>query len=473
MTGQPTKFFPQITKGRDIFLLIAVFLFAVPSPIFAGLHRMSTSFDITLDAANELLATTYYSETAVLSAGRRDVCGDFKVDLIMHQPTSDNIDIYMGNLYVDLEMYVSGKYTIGGQPKPVNRWVRIRLGLKDEGGLRFAAGQIHFLDKNLPPPLKGIIRRYIDKKLIQLKDSLVTTASLINALPTTPLTLENNTVAYTLWYGKPELRIKKRSSGNVLLMSLPLHAHLRATFPDFGELEKQYKKVLETKATVEFNANSENVLAKVEIVPDSILIPGLPGWLETLLTSVLRKEFVIYNGRPYDALPGRIPDDIDIKVDDIYDGPTKILDDRLRLVVNILSDSHPPQIRFYIKRSQATVDIKIESNIRAEIMYIAVTVGSRSYKQYPRIIEGCEEPIPLKRIPYCFALRDPGIIEKSGYYITTWDRDTIEYDIRGMPISPEMTHLIFVLFETGHNFFIEEERRFSGAGPDADWQLLE
>lgn len=438
----------NLANTKRIFFILAVFILVQPCSIFASTHTMRTSFDITVDAANEILATKYYSESPVLSRGSRNVAGDFTVNLIMYQPTADNINIFKGNLYVELTLKVVGEYSIGDQTTPINRGVPIRIGLKEQNGLRFAAAQIQFLDQNLPVPLQGIIRRYIDSRLIQLKDFLVTAANIVNALATTTLTVKNSTLAYSLWYGRPELRIEKRNQ-NVLLIRLPVHANLQAAFPDFGTLEEQYHKIVDAIATINFNANSKKIELTVEIAADSCPITELPDWLELVCRSVLRKKFDIYEGQPYEAVNERIPAEIAIAVVAIYDEEPQILDDRVRIVAKIESESQEPQFKIYVKRRPESVDIKIESNIKVTVSAIGVQAVTA----------------PL------IDLRDPGIIQKNGSYETVWSGRAAYFDVLGRPVNPDITHLIYVLLSTEYNFFWAIQQ-FSGVGPDSDWLPL-
>jgi hypothetical protein len=134
----------KITTAIIISILWLTLLGSFISLVDAQTFEPSVNFELTLEAANELLTRAYYEEkfrTRIIH-DVQTAEGIFKINIKMHQPKSENVNIYAGNLYVDFLWHISGYYSIDGHGDSIDKRVRIRIGLVKEKHLRFAMGQI-------------------------------------------------------------------------------------------------------------------------------------------------------------------------------------------------------------------------------------------------------------------------------------------------------------------------------------------
>jgi len=410
-------------------------------------------FDMTLEAANKLISTAYYSDKfPTYFSGSHTAAGAFQIDVTMHQPTKENIDIFRGSLYVDLLWRVSGKFTVDKEPTlsfDFDRVVPIRLGLKQEGGLRFAAGQIQILDQNLPLPLQGIIRKQIDQKLIQLEDFLVTTGNIINALPTTTLKLESGRIEYDFWIDRPVLE-SKPVAGSLFELGLRtrLHAILEAEFliegtiQKYGKLSQRYDLELSPSASIDYAITDDEVDAVVGEINN--FISKLPQWLrDKVEEEIENRDIPIYDGRLIDIVNEQLPEEIDIEVLQPISAEVRLLEDRIRFILQVNSRGNPPEFKLWVKRSTAKIDIRIDSNVKVHIREIGIYEA------------------PTGRLVKTL---DVGVIEKGGSYITSWDRT----DNNGQFTRYNTYWYPHAMFDTTYNFYLQTWI-FWGAGNDVDW----
>ena len=340
----------------------------------------TAKFDITIDAANKLISTAYYSDRFTTNfSGSHTASTAFEIGVTMDQPTQDNVNIYEGNLYVDLLWRVSGGYTIDDRDVSFDKSVPIRLGLKKEEHLKFVAAQIQILDQSIPLPFQGIIKKEIDQKLLQVEDFLVTKANIINALPTQTLNLQTSTFDYDFWIDRPIVETVEDFCiplGIIyfcdydLLFRIGLHARINADFLDFGRLNERYDIVMTPRAHIDYGITDTQIDAVMKNISD--FISKLPAKIrDEVEQAMLNLKIPLYQGRLIDIVNERLPKQIDVKLSDAA-ASARVLKDRIRLTADINAEGKPPEFTFVIPGGRPPIPIKIFSNVTFAIKKLVI-----------------------------------------------------------------------------------------------------
>jgi len=311
-----------------LIMLMFIVLVPVPGKAHAGYHALYGNFDIPIDAANDLLATAYYSgQFPTHLAGSLDLSGAVQVDLTVHQPGYADLDLVEGALNLDMRLRLTAAYTIGDKSETFDQAIGLRLGLQQGPNLKFAQAPIQFLDDSIPMILRDLLVEDLQARLLADSDFVVNLENVIAALPTRQSTFVSNHFSYDISLSRPFLELKHvlikpcfQCFGRPKVPSLyDLHIPVHVAIEADG---RQHAYELDIHPGLGFHGSSSSQInyvltdEQLDIVVARIqdFVGDLPEVVQQKLESTLvGQAFPLYQGRIIDVANSAIPSDMDIR----------------------------------------------------------------------------------------------------------------------------------------------------------------